>query len=299
MTKNTFLKKLREKLSNLDEKKLDVIIKKYEKIIDEEVSLGKAEKDVIASLGNIDLIVKLYTEGETTEKEDNNKKEDNSKKETTNEETKTTTDSVINSILKYIDETFKNINEKLAKRILLILCFVAVGIFGLAFLNIPFQLIDLAGTGIFSLIFDDYYFFKVVSSFWSFSIGICYVVLVIWLIIHYINQIAYRYTDLGIKPIRKNTSKVEDTIKKVEEIKVNTNSPFEIVYLILKIFIILLTIPFIMAEVGLFIALFFVVTLIIGGVALFGPATMLLGMIILIATMLDLIYASISKGGIK
>ena len=292
MTKKTFLKKLREKLSNLDEKKLDVIIKKYEKIIDEKVSLGKAEKDVIASLGNIDLIVKLYTKGETTEKEDNNKKEDNSKKETTNEETKTTTDSVINSILKYIDETFKNIDEKLAKRILLILCFVAVGIFGLAFLNIPFQLIDLAGTGIFSLIFDDYYFFKVVSSFWSFSIGICYVVLVIWLIIHYVNQIAYRYTDLGIKPMKKTTSKVE-------EIKVNHYSPFEIVYLILKIFIILLTIPFIMAEVGLFIALFFVVTLIIGGVALFGPATMLLGMIILIATMLDLIYASISKGGVK
>ena len=49
MTKKTFLKKLEASLESLGEAKTKRILKKYEKIIDEEVLEGKKEKDVVLS----------------------------------------------------------------------------------------------------------------------------------------------------------------------------------------------------------------------------------------------------------
>lgn len=309
MTKKTFLKKLESKLTNLDEQEIAKIIKKYDHIIDEEVKSGKEEKDVVSSLGDIDMIAKLYStniEGEknTTEREKvGNSKHDGTSKKGEPENEKWTADRVINVILTSIDDAFKSIDGDLAKRILTIICFVAVGVVLLSLIHIPFRILDLIGTGMFRTIFNDYDFFKLMSSFWSFSLGICYAVLVIWLIVHYINQISGRYT----KRERKETIyKEEPKMEEVKEVKKETvyshdtaTSAFDIIYLILKIIIILMTIPIIMLESCLFVALFFTVSLTANGVALYGPVMIVIGVIFLIASLLDLIYRSLSKGGIK
>jgi uncharacterized membrane protein len=297
MTKKTFLKKLETKLSHLDEAKRTEIINKYERIIDKEVGEGKDIKDVIASLGSVDMIAKLYDDVET--KHDEKPKEE---KENTSKNEKTASNNVLDNIIKYIDDTFKNIDDQLAKRILLILCFVFIGIVGLSLLHIPFRIIDVIGTGFFNLLFDDYYYFHFVSSFWSISLGICYAILVIWLVFHYVNKIVYRYSDKDYRA--HEASKVNVESEKVEDRKEvrdtsKDNSLLDILYVLLKVFIIIMTIPFLMMEVGLVIALFCIIALIVKGVVLIGPMVFLIGFISLVGTLLDLVYTSISKGGIR
>lgn len=309
MTKKTFLKKLESKLTNLDEQKIANIIKKYDHIIDEEVKTGKQEKDVVASLGDIDMIAKLYTTEDVHEesiKEEPKKEEKKDDRKDSNEGDKWTADRVINTVLTSIEDAFKSVDGDLAKRILTILCFVAIGVVFLSLIHIPFRIVDMIGSGMFRAVFNDYYFYKVVSTFWSFSIGICYAVIVIWLLVHYINQIVGRYSSKTCCKETKYTSKDEykkETVKeeKKESMYVSdtTTSIFDIIYLILKIFIIIMTIPIIMVEASLFVALFFSVSLAVSGISFLGPVMIIIGLIFLIASLLDLIYRALSKGGLK
>lgn len=297
MTKKTFLKKFREKLTNLDEKKQDEILNKYETIIDDEVKSGKIEKEVISSLGSIDLIAKIYT---TTEED----KEVKGVKEP-KEKTSTTNENVVDKVFKAIDSAFENIDDKLAKRILLIMCLVFVAIIGLAILNIPFRLLDFIGTRMFRVLLDNYYLSKITSSFWSFGIWICYAIIVIWLVVYYVNYIIKHYADKSnVKPKSKSQPKTE-TIKeekhtqKIDDVMNKVNPVLDIIYTILKVFVILMTIPLICAILGLCIAFFTIISLIITGISLFGPALIILGFIFLLVALLDLIYASISNKGVR
>lgn len=295
MTKKTFLKKIESNLSSLGEEKIAEIVRKYEKIIEDEVATGKDEKDVVASLGSIDIITKLYIK-EDDQQEANAKTKKSSSKSNENE---CLTDKVFDAILKNMDGVFEKIDKEMALRILTIICYVAIGFVGLSLLYIPFGIFDVVGNSIYSVIFNDVYFYKVVSTFWSFSISVCYIILVIWLIVKYTNKVVLHYT----KNIGNKSEAVEDA-KKKEYLKVigesNTvNTAFDLIFTLLKVFIIILTIPFIMLEIVLFIFLFFSIILLMNGVVLFGPMVILSGLIILVAALLDLIYLSISKGEIN
>lgn len=298
MTKKTFLKKLEAKLADLEESKRIEIIKKYENIIDEEIKNGKTEKEIITSLGSIDLIAKLYV---------SSNKSDSTKVEVNEEESDdSTSNNAIDNILSYIDDTFKNIDGELAKRILLLLCFIFIGILGLSLLHIPYKIIELIGTGIFGVIFEDYYFFQVVNTAWTFCLGICYLILIIWLIVKYIDLVV-KYYNNGISAVKsENNTKTKVEAKKAmtesvkeEHIANKNESPFDIIFLILKVFVVLLTIPLLMTVAGLFMALFFTISLVINGVTLYGPIILLIGLISITTTLLDLIYRSLFKGGIK
>lgn len=295
MTKKAFLKNLREKLVNLSEKRQDEIIRKYENIIDEEIKDGKTEKEVISSLGSIDLIAKIYT---TPEKDDQEFKE-------TKKKTATTTENVVDKVFKAIDTAFESIDDKLAKRILLIMCLIFIAIMSLTILNIPFRLLDFIGTRMFRILFDNYYLYKITSSFWSFGIWICYAIIIIWLLVYYINYIIKHYADsIAIKgktkPQKKNEIiKEEKQTQKVDDMMNKVNPVLDIIYIILKVFVVLMTIPLICIILGLCIAFFTLVSLIIIGIPLFGPALIVLGFVFLLAALLDLIYASISNKGVK
>ena len=298
MTKKTFLKKIESNLSSLGEEKIAEIVRKYEKIIDDEVATGKDEKDVVASLGSIDMITKLYIEEDRTEEAKAKTKKTSSK---TNKN-EGLTDKVFDVILKNMDEIFEKIDKEMALRILTIICYVAIGFIGLSLLYIPFGIFDVIGNSIYSIIFNDVYFYKVVSTFWSFSISACYIILVVWLIVKYTNKVVLHYTGkVDNKP--ESVEEVEN-VKKKECLKAtgksNTeNTVFDLIFTLLKVFIIILTIPFIMLEIVLFIFLFFSIILLMNGVVLFGPMVILSGLIILVAALLDLIYLSITKGGIN
>jgi uncharacterized membrane protein len=297
MVKKTFLKKLETSLSSLGEQEASRIIRKYDKLIDEEVSKGKDENDVVASLGNVDVIAKLYLNSDEVKEEKQGDKEE--KQENTN--TTSSVDTFIDSVLNYIDDTFKKVDSNLAKRILLILCLVAIGIVAISILNIPFRIIDFTGRGILGVLFDNYYFFNIVRSSWSFGLGLCFFVLIIWLVIKYTDKIVNRYSGGKINLNRHKPIKEKEEASK--EVRVNNNTPsssvFDIVYLILKVFIVILTIPLLMLDAGLSIALLLMIALMFNGVLLYGPATFLLGLVIMVSVILDIIYDVIFKGGVK
>ncbi|MDD2203248.1 MAG: hypothetical protein PHT75_02895 [Bacilli bacterium] len=300
MTKKTFLKKIESNLSSLGEEKVAEIVKKYEKIIDEEIALGKVEKDVVAALGSIEMITRLYI---------NEDDRQNPKKKVNKTKTKSClsmlTDKTFNAILNYMDKLFDMLDKDGALRILTIICYVVIAFVGLHILYVPFLIIDAIGNSTYFIIFNDLFFYKVVTTFWSFSINMCYIILSIWFIIQYINKVVAHYTSKF--KIKTKPSDKEDNIKKEaktqdkEDVQVTTenNSAFDIIFIILKVFVIIVTIPIIMLEVSLFILLFFFVTLLFKGVIMFGPIIIVIGLIILIAALLDLVYLSISKGGIK
>lgn len=288
MTKKTFLKKLEAKLEGLDEKHKNKILKKYERIIDKEISTGKNEKDVVASLGDIDLIVKLNTDKDDEEpiKETN---------ETSNTKHKT---KWIDYTLKFIDDAFNGIDDQLAKRILLIICFVFVAFIFASIINIPFKIVEYIGLGIFNVIFSHYFVYETVSAIWSVGINVCYAIVIIWFIIHYVEAITNKYSAAGKRSKSESRTKEEKVINK--EVRPSKNNDFlDVIFVILKVFVIILTIPFFFALFGLIIAFVFLVSLIVQGVMVFGPAILLLGLIVLFGSLLDVIYTSISRKGDK
>ncbi len=281
MTKKTFLKKLEVKLEDLDEKQKNSILKKYERIIDEEIASGKNEKDVVASLGDIDLIVKLNIDNVS----------DDSVKDTDKSNDKKSNMKWIDYTLKFIDDAFKGIDDQLAKRILLIICFIFVAFIFASIIHIPFKIVEYIGLGIFNIIFSHYFIYETVRAIWIIGLNICYTILIIWFAIHYIEAIINKFSTVEGK------SKSEP--KKKEEITIKNNDFFDVIFIILKVFVVILTIPFFFAEVGLIIAFIFLVSLIIQGVMIFGPAILLLGLILLFGSLLDIIYTSLSRRGDK
>lgn len=309
MLKKNFLNKLESKLSTVSKKKVSQIIKKYERIIDDEVESGRNEEDVIASLGNVDVIAKLYTK--------NAKQQKNSKNTETQYE-KVEVNGVIETAIKkffdYIEDLFQKVTEEEAKRILFLLCLVAVGMLSLAIIHIPFRIIDIIGIGIFNLLFDNYCFCRTITIIWSIIINMTYVILSIWLIIKYIDQIVYYYLgkqknhrddneskddELNDDELKDDEPKATKKMEKHESRAVSSDSPYYPLYLVLKVFIILLTIPLCMVEAGLLVALFFSIALLTTGVALYGPVFIIIGLIFIVAAWLDLIYSSLCKGGLK
>ncbi len=295
MTKRVFLTKLETKLSSLDQEKRNRILKKYESIIDEEKKSGKLEKDIIADLGNVDVIAKIYLD---EEKVTDQSKEKASEKMEDNTFTKTS-DKVFN----YIDNIFKDVDGTLAKRILEILCFIFIGMVFIMLLKIPFALLEAFGRGIFFFDFISNPFNRVFRVTWSLVINIAFFAICIWFIVYYARQIINRYGN-GVKRekhIAKSMTNTVNTVKeaKKEESEREYNVAFDIVFLILKIIIVLFTIPLILLNMGLVIALVLLFMLFPFGVFLIGPILFIIGLIIMVGLVIDLIYTSVFKGGIK
>lgn len=285
MTKKTFLKKLEASLESLGEAKTKRILKKYEKIIDDEVLEGKKEKDVVLSLGSIDVISKLYLENDT-------------KKSSDKEKGNSTLDSVIDNVINSVENWFDNMDSDLAKRILLILSFIFMGIIALLVIQIPFKIIDYSGRIVISYIFDNYFFLKTIRSLWSFGLGICFIVIAVYFSVKLIEKTIARYSNKAatneiIKP--KKIEKSESTTSKYNV----SNNAWDVIFVILKVFIFLLTMPLLIIQFGLVMGLILIILLIINGVLIYGPAILLFGLIIMVYVILDIIYSFIFKGGIK
>lgn len=285
MTKKTFLKKLEASLESLGEAKTKRILKKYEKIIDDEVLEGKKEKDVVLSLGSIDVISKLYLQNDT-------------KKSSDKEKGNSTLDSVIDNVINSVENWFDNMDSDLAKRILLILSFIFMGFLTLWVIQIPFKIIDYSGRIIISYIFDNYFFLKAVRSLWSFGLGICFIVIAVYFSVKLIEKTIARYSNN--EKINKVTKTKDRENEEPTTSKYNANNnTWDVIFVILKVFIFLLTVPILIVQFGLVMALILMILLIINGVLIYGPAILLLGLIIMVSVILDIIYSFIFKGGIK
>lgn len=179
MTKSVFLKKLELKLLSLEKSEIEIILKKYEDLIDAELKKGRSQRDVIKDLGNIDLISKLYVE--ISEEE--------------NVHFKPKSNKIVDKIISIVDDIMTKIDGHLAKFIIEIICFVLIGIASLSLVAIPFQLIHFIIKGFLYLSAMPLILSTVIDSFFAFVLIILYIGTIGWFVIDYIRDVIKYITD--------------------------------------------------------------------------------------------------------
>lgn len=302
MTKKTFIKKLKEKLSILDSEEVKDIIEEYEATIDEKIKNGEEEKKAIADFGDIDELAKeilkaykvnpKYTEDK---KDTVDSFEDAIKKGATklSEFTKGVVEDIKNNDGDFTVETIFEIILKVLALLLII-----------GVLRLPFWLL----TGIGESLLDIFFFplDKVLIVIWHLLMWVVYLaVCVLIAIAIFKNNLKSNQTVSKPKEsIKKET--VKETIKEKKEItesiqeskplvKQDTHKVASVVTIIAKVFItIFITIPFILMSIGLSIALAFMVYFCFVGINLVGPICIVIAMLIMIGYLAD-VFGNIFK----
>lgn len=285
MLKKTFLKKLESSLTPLGEEKISKIIRKYENIIDNEVSNGKLEKDVIASLGDIELISKVYLD---EEKENDEKNKENAKEDVKDKSKKANSfEDGINKFANYIDSIFKNNDNDQTKKIILLAIFIALIALSVEVLKFPFKMFGHFGDNFIERFDFDSNVYRIFSVFLVVCITCCFIGLIVYFVL--------KFTKNEISNDKKVSNDEPTGVLNDYSVSNDENTAIKVILTVLKVFVIIITIPFVMAVAGLYICLFLLIFLAIKGITVFGLIFFILGLIILINTILDLVYNSLFK----
>lgn len=285
MKKKQFLKKLEDNLELLEEKERNKIIKKYETKIEDDMADGKSESEAVSNLGDVETVIK-----ETLKEYKINPNYETNKKK----ETKSKRDDIgqgiagfINSIIDGIDNFIAGIGENDSKKIMQIVLYVIVIMFGIWILRIPFWIIEEIGTHTFD-IFDSP-FDSLFMGMWIFIINIIYLIIIITIIV----AVVKRYNKKENQQATIKTSSKTD----LEE---TTNAVYRLFMLLIKIIIIFFTLPLFFVLFGLVMAVGVLIILLIKGVLVVGPLLIIIGLIIVISSLISWLYHLLfGKGGLK
>jgi len=302
VTKKTFIKKLREKLSILDSEEVKDIIEEYESTIDEKMKNGEEEKKAIEDFGDIDELAKeilkaykinpKYTED--NKKEAHEGFEDAIKKGASklSDFTKGVVEDIKNNDG---DFTIETIFEIVLKSIALLVI--------LAVLRLPFWVITELGASLL-----DVFFFpldKVLIVIWHLLIWIVYfAACVLVAIAIFKNNIKSNNTKKKevVKSEKKDTVK-QEVIKENEEIQEVRQEPVKkqmsgvsnVLMIIAKVFItVFITIPLIFVNIGLALAIAVMVYFCFIGINFVGPICILIAILIMVSYIAD-IFGNIFK----
>lgn len=302
MTKKTFIKKLKEKLSILDSEEVKDIIEEYESTIDEKIKNGEEERKAIEDFGDIDELAKEILKAYKINPKytDDNKKEvaegfeDAIKKGAS--KLSNFTKSVVDDIKSQDGEfTVETIFEIVLKAIALLLI--------LAVLRLPFWLITEMGASLL-----DVFFFpldKVLIVIWHLLIWIVYFAVCILIAIAiFKNNIKSNNPKKKVTPknekkedtIKEENSKEKEVIQEVkEQPKKQTDGISNVLIMIAKVFItIVVTIPLILVSIGLSIAIAIMIYYCFVGINLVGPICILIAILIMVSYIAD-IFGNIFK----
>lgn len=302
MTKKTFIKKLKEKLSILDSEEVKDIIEEYESTIDEKIKNGEEEKQAIEDFGDIDELAKEILKAYKINPKytDDNKKEvaegfeDVIKKGAS--KLSDFTKSVVDDIKSQDGEfTVETIFEIVLKAIALLLI--------LAVLRLPFWLITEMGASLL-----DVFFFpldKVLIVIWHLLIWIVYFAVCILIAIAiFKNNIKSNNPKKKVTPknekkedtVKEENSKEKEVIQEVkEQPKKQTDGISNVFIIIAKVFItIVVTIPLILVSIGLSIAIAIMIYYCFVGINLVGPICILVAILIMVSYIAD-IFGNIFK----
>lgn len=167
MSKETFLEKLRKKLSILEESEIEDILNEYEGYIEEKIKKGSSEEEAVKSMGNIDELARDLLSAYKI-------KNPNGKD---HEGISSLVDSFVNIFDRIISVfAHKSFNEIVKFVIELIFIFLIIAI-----CKIPFEIIGGMGRGIFSSLGNTGY--HILFGIWNFILEFAYLIFAILLFI--------------------------------------------------------------------------------------------------------------------
>lgn len=167
MSKETFLEKLRKKLSILEESEIEDIITEYEGYIEEKIKKGSSEEEAVKSMGNIEELARDLL-GAYKIKNPDGKEHDG-------------INNLVDSFMNVFDRivsvfAHKSFNEIVKFVIELIIIFLIIAV-----CKIPFEIIESMGRSIFSSLGNTSY--HIVFGIWNFILEFAYLVFAILLFI--------------------------------------------------------------------------------------------------------------------
>lgn len=284
--KEQFLKDLEKKLYLLEEKERKKVIKQYEKMIDDKISEGKNEKEAISEIGQVvDVAIKILKSYKIDPKYYESKR--SSEETTTNDKDEKSFSNFINSIIDSVDKFLSNISEKESKYIIRIIFYVLLALFGIWLIRIPFFIIE--KIGVYTFDYFDSPIDTIFIGIWMFMVNIIYLLIIIKIIFVIYKRFNYKNT------IKKTDIKAEPKVEE-KEVKDNINvekvgTMFSSIFLLLlRMMIIIFTLPMFFVLIGLFIAIGFLINLWSEGVYVLGPILIILGLISLTWTLIRWIY---------
>lgn len=309
MNKAKFLKELEAKLFILDENERKDIISEYSGVIDEKEAHGKTEAEAINDFGSIDILAKEILSAYKLNPEFNDKTK---KKDEEFDDFVKSADNFIKKAADEFSKFIRNLVDGFKKNdqditIESIFEIVIKVVIILALLMIPFALLRGIGHGISdTMMFNPLN--RIMYFIWELVVGGLYFVACILVISSTMKNVLDRGSKTTVKkettkgeathnetintdkPIKKNNKHEEK-----KEIKDNPNSFIHIVISIVKVIVVLWTLPLIfltgMTYFGLVILVYFMTK----GLFLYGLVILLIGISMFLSYFINLIFGVLFK----
>ncbi len=284
MNKEEFIKKMRSKLSVLEDQEIDDIVSEYVGYIDEKVASGKTEAEAIKELGNFDEIINDTLAAYKVKKPTNENK----------------LSDIFNNIINGIDNFIENLDQKSAKDIIRIIIEIGFIFLVIWLLKIPFNIISNLGENLFRDLSNP--IGNIFGDIWKFIVDLSYLIVSIILFLKIIEKRYFKklseeiITDEVIKAPKtpKNSAsspKVEPKIK--EEVPKNhssiSNLIINICLIILKIFCAFILFGLIVYLIGMAVTIGIAIYLLAKGVSYYGILILLISLFLGGAFILKLI----------
>ncbi len=313
MTKKQFLNRLEKELNILDEHEVKDIINEYNDIIEEKIKHGQKEKDAVAEVGDVESLAKdilsAYKVNPNYKKKEDDEFTQSAKKlgEDFDSFIKKGAEKA-SEITQNVVDTMRENNQELTIEFIFELLFKAIAsLVIMAIASLPFMLIRALGINILEMMI--YPLDSILGFCWSFIVGILYVVCCAFIFLamfkQYFTKSQSNHEKKGKKKeaMKKNednlekkdvkNSKQED--KKVPEIKVQrstvSNTISDVIVSLVKVFVILISIPLMIwvGCVGFGIA--FIIYLIITGFPIYSVFVLTIGVFVVSLSVLNMIFS--------
>ena len=267
MNKNSFINKLKKNLKILDEDEVKDIIDEYSETIDEKIKDGKTEEEAIKDFGNVDElckeILKAYKINPKYTNEES-KFDFNDFIKSSADKLSDFTQGIINEFKKQDNISLEYIFEILIKAVVLLFIF--------AIISIPFLVVYGLGHNILDIIF--FPFDIILTILWGMLVWLLYFVVCVLISIKW-----FKTDKVEVKKTVKKKKKVEIKEEKKEIVKKEdiTSVLKEIAKIFIFIFIVL---PLIFVNLGIVVAICFIIYYLIIGIDLFGVLFILLSLLV-------------------
>jgi len=284
MTKKEFLDKLRKQLQVLAPQEIDDIIKEYEDHIDQKMKEGKTEEEAVSDFGSIEDLVKEILSAYKIN--DDYLKKENSM------------DRVLNQLADKMIAFFKNftkvISTKRGEDVIKIVCKFILVLLLIWLLRLPCYIIEEIGKGILSIfpgVID-----HILSVVWVIFVRLSYAIVAILLIFNVVNNsILKDIKEEEEEQPKKRSKKATRKEEPKEECTITYRTLFNPLVILLKIFLIILSLPVIALVAGLAIAFGVIVCLFFQGIHLISILAIIFGLLLIAFSVLGWLFSIIGK----
>lgn len=291
MTKKQFLSTLRNKLQILNDQEIEDIIEEYENHINCKMKDGKTEKEAIKDFGNIDELVKEILSAYKISDHYST--------------TQSKFDYYINFIVDKMVYFFKDLGHLLStqkgENIIRIVFKVLLMLLFIWLLKLPFYLIEGFGRMILKVL--PFHFYRVFGNVWQVLVWFAYLVVALITLYSFLKRLLEE--DKNEQQEKVSIKKNIDEKKKTEQVKKNREKPnyakmmFQPFLVVIKVLVILVTLPGWIFIIGLATTLGILISLLFQGIYLISAFFIVIGLLLVASSLLGIIYYFTFRKGVK